>query len=85
MTYNAEKDAMVRFLIQDKDHPGEERCPDCSSGDVQVKRDHRDDIEWALCDECGYSLVTSVHIPPRDLSRLPDEIQAYYCDGPTLN
>lgn len=78
MTYNAEEDAMVRFLIQDKDHAGDERCPDCSSPEVQVKRDHTGEIEWALCGDCGHSLVTNSHTPPRDLSRLPSGIQAYY-------
>lgn len=80
MTYNAEVDAMVRFLLQDKTHAGDERCPDCSSGEMQVKRGPFGNIGWALCEDCGYSLVTSSHHPPRDLSELPDEIQAYYND-----
>lgn len=78
MTYNAEEDAMVRFLLQDKDCPGGERCPECSSAEMQVERDHDWNIQWALCENCGFSLVTSDHFPPRDLGELPEAIREYY-------
>lgn len=79
MTPDAREDAMIRFLLQDKDHPGDERCPECGSPNIQAERNHlHGEIVWALCDDCGYRLITDFHIPQRDLDRLPSEIRSYY-------
>lgn len=79
MTTDAREDAMLRFLLQDKDHPGDERCPECGSPNIEAKRNHlHGEIAWALCDDCGFNLVTESHIPPRDLDHLPAEIREYY-------
>lgn len=56
--HDAMKDAVWRFLLEDS----EDRCPECSSDEIDVERvkdaHGRDQIAWAWCQACGFTVET---------------------------